>query len=38
MTATFSPASQVNCDDLLHLQPSLQAYPERFRPLFPRRD
>lgn len=29
---------QLTCDDLLQLQPSLQAYLDRFRPLFPRRD
>ena len=37
--ATFaSPAPQLTCDDLLRLQPSLQAYLDRFRPLFPCRD
>ena len=38
MAAVPSPAPQLTCDDLLQLQPSLQAYLDRFRPLFPRRD
>ncbi len=38
MAAVPSPAPQLTCDDLLQLRPSLQAYLERFRPLFPRRD
>ncbi len=38
MAALVSPAPQLTCDDLLQLQPSLQAYLDRFRPLFPRRD
>lgn len=38
MAALSSPAPQLTCDDLLQLQPSLQACPDRFRPLFPRRD
>ena len=38
MPAAFAPAPQLTCDDLLHLRPSLQAYLERFHPLFPRRD
>ena len=40
MAANTTPAPQLTCDDLLRLRlrPSLQAYLERFRPLFPRRD
>ena len=38
MAALVSPVPQLTCDDLLRLRPSLQAHPERFRPLFPRRD
>ncbi len=38
MAAVPSPAPQLTCDDLLQLRPTLQAYLERFRPLFPRRD
>ena len=38
MAALVSPVPQLTCDDLLRLRPSLQAYLERFRPLFPRRD
>ena len=38
MAAVPSPAPQLTCDDLLQLRPSLQAYLERFRPLFRRRD
>ncbi len=38
MATVPSPALQLTCNDLLQLQPSLQAYLDRFRPLFPRRD
>jgi len=38
MAALASPAPQLTCDDQLQLQPSLEAYLARFRPLFPRRD
>ena len=38
MAALSSPAPQLTCDDLLQLRPSLQAYLDRFRPLFPHRD
>ena len=37
MAGVPSPALQLTCDDLLPLPPSLQAYLDRFRPLFPRR-
>ena len=36
MAALASPAPQLTCDDLLQIKPSLQAYLDRFRPLFPR--
>ena len=38
MAALSSPAPQLTCDNLLQLQPSLQAYLDCFRPQFPRRD
>ena len=38
MAADTASAPQLTCDDLLQLQPSQQACPDRFRPLFPRRD
>ena len=37
MAVVPSPVLQLTCDDLLWLQPSLQAYLDRFQPLFPRR-
>ena len=38
MAADTAPAPQLTCDDLLRLEPSLQAHLESFLPLFPRRD
>ncbi|MYD91553.1 MAG: hypothetical protein F4Y08_14695 [Caldilineaceae bacterium SB0662_bin_9] len=38
MAADTAPVPQLTCDDLIRLQLSLQAYLDRFRSLFPRRD
>lgn len=37
MAAVPFPTSQLICDDLIRLKPSLQAYLDRFLPLFLRR-
>ncbi len=38
MAAAAFLVPQWTCDDLLQLKPSLQAYLDRFLPLFPHRD